>query len=141
MYILVFGSITTALLCWALVPILGISGGATATTIACFLMMVPCVYFVFKLTKTKAPTMPVLKILAASAIMAAAGFLIPKTTLWLFPGIFICMVVYFFALILVKFFTPEDIETLRGYSSKLGPLSSIVNKILNFVERIEFRNN
>ena len=50
------------------------------------------------------------------------------------------MIVYFFALILVKFFTKEDIETLREYSSKLGPLSKIVNKLLDFVEKVEFRN-
>ena len=140
MYILVGGSVVTAILCWAFVPFLGIAGGATATTIACFLMMVPCVYFVFKFTKTKAPKIPIVKILCATAIMAVVGYLIPKSTLWLFPGIFICMIVYFFALILVKFFTKEDIETFRGYASKFGPLSKIVNKILNFVERIEFRN-
>ena len=140
MYILVFGAIATALLCWLLVPYLGIAGGATATTIACFLMMVPCVYFVFRLTKAKAPKMALLKILVASGIMALAGYLVPKTTLWLFPGIIICMDVYFFALILVKFFTKDDIETLRGYGSKLGPLSKIVNKLLNIVEKLEFRN-
>ncbi|AMD18363.1 multidrug transporter MatE [Methanobrevibacter sp. YE315] len=140
MYILILGSITTASLCWYLVPFLGIAGGATATTIACFLMMVPCVYFVFKLTKTKAPKVPVLKILAATAIMGVFGYFIPKTTLWLFPGIILCMIVYFFALILLKFFTKEDIETLRDYGSKLGPLAKIVNKLMDFVEKMEFRN-
>ncbi|WP_405285122.1 oligosaccharide flippase family protein [Methanobrevibacter sp.] len=140
MYILIFGSIVTAGLCWIFAPILGIAGGAAATTIACFLMMVPCIYFVFKLTKTKAPTKPVIKILSATAIMGVVGLLIPKTTLFLFPGILICMVAYFFALILVKFFTKDDIETLRGYAAKFGPLSKIVNKLLDFVERIEFRN-
>ena len=50
------------------------------------------------------------------------------------------MIVYFFALIFVKFFTKEDIESLRGYASRLGPLSKIVNKLLNIVEKIEFRN-
>ena len=140
MYILVFGSITTAVLCWVLVPILGIAGGATASTLACFLMMVPCIYFVFKLTKTKAPKLPIFKILVATAIMGIFGLFIPKTTWWLFPGILMCMVVYFFALILVKFFTKEDIATLRDYSSKLGPLAKFANKLLNFVERIEFRN-
>ena len=140
MYILVAGSIVTGVLCWILVPMLGIAGGAAATTLACFLMMVPCIYFVFKLTKTKAPTLPVIKIIMASGIMAIFGYFIPKTTLWLFPGIIICMIIYFFALILVKFFTKEDIATLRGYSSKLGPLSNFVNKLLNFVEKIEFRN-
>ena len=140
MYILIFGSIVTAGLCWIFAPILGIAGGAAATTIACFLMMVPCIYFVFKLTKTKAPTKSVLKILAATLIMAIVGFLIPKTVIWLFPGIFICMIVYFFALIFVRFFTKDDIETFREYSSKFGPLSKIINKLLNFVEKIEFRN-
>ena len=140
MYILIFGSIVTAGLCWLFVPYLGIAGGATATTIACFCMMVPCMYFVFKLTKTKAPKVPIIKIVAAALIMGGAGLFIPKTALWLFPGIIICMVVYFFALILVKFFTQEDIATLREYSLKLGPLSKFINKILNFVEKIEFRN-
>ena len=83
MYILIFGSIVTAGLCWIFAPILGIAGGAAATTIACFLMMVPCIYFVFKLTKTKAPTKPVIKILSATAIMGVVGLLIPKTTLFL----------------------------------------------------------
>ena len=140
MYILIVGSIITGILSWTLIPTMGIAGGALATTIACFVMMVPCVYFVFKLTKTKAPTVPVIKILAATLIMGAFGYFIPKTTLFLFPGILLCMIVYFFALILVKFFTKDDIATLREYSSKLGPLSKIVNKMLNFVEKIEFRN-
>ena len=140
MYILIVGSVITGILSWTLIPIMGIAGGALATTIACFVMMVPCVYFVFKLTKTKAPTMPVIKILAATAVMGVVGYFIPKTTLYLFPGIIICMIVYFFALILVKFFTKDDIETFRGYASKFGPLSKLVNKLLDFVERIEFRN-
>ena len=140
MYILIFGSVVTGVLSWTLVPTMGIAGGALATTVACFLMMIPCIYFALKLTKTKLPTLPVVKIVLASAIMAVVGYFIPKTTLFLFPGIIICMIVYLFALILVKFFTKDDIETLRGYGTKLGPLSKIVNKLLNFVEKIEFRN-
>lgn len=138
MYILVGGAIVTGVLNWIMVPTLGIAGGALATSIACFLMMVPCVYFVFKLTKTKAPSTSVLKILMASAIMSVVAYFIPKDTLFLFPGIFICIVVYFFALILVKFFQKEDIESLRVFSSKFGPLSKIINKLLNLVEKIEF---
>ena len=140
MYILIFGSIITAGLCWIFAPILGIAGGAAATTIACFLMMIPCIYFVFKLTKTKAPKGSIIKILASTAIMVVIGLLIPKNTWFLFPGIILCMIVYFFALILVKFFTKEDILTFRDYSSKLGPLSKLVNKLLDFVEKVEFRN-
>ena len=91
------------------------------------------------LTKTKAPVGSIAKILIASAIMGAVAYIIPKTTLFLFPGIFLCIVVYFFALILVKFFQKDDIASLRAFSSKFGPLSKIINKMLNFVERIEFR--
>ncbi len=139
MYILIGGSIVTGVLNWVMVPTLGIAGGALATSIACFLMMVPCIYFVFRLTKTKAPTKSVVKILVSSLIMGIFALFIPKTTLWLFPGIFACIIVYFFALILVKFFKKDDIEGLRELSSKFGPLSRIVNKVLNFVEKLEFR--
>lgn len=140
MYILIFGSIVTGILCWILVPSMGIAGGALGTTIGCFVMMVPVIYFVFKLTKAKAQKLPVIKIIAASAIMGIFALFIPKNAYWLFPGIFACMIVYFFALILVKFFTKEDIASLRELSLKAGPLSKIANKLLNFVERVEFRN-
>lgn len=140
MYILVGGAVVTGLLNWLMVPSLGIAGGALATSIACFLMMVPCVYMVFRLTKTKAPTKSVIKILAASAIMGAFAYLIPKTTVYLFPGIFACVIVYFFALILVKFFQKDDIESLRNLSSRFGPLAKVSNKVLNIVERLEFRD-
>ena len=76
----------------------------------------------------------------ASLIMGVFALLIPKNATWLFPGIFLCIIVYFFALILVRFFTKEDIESLRKLSLKTGRLSSISNKLLDFVERIEFRN-
>ncbi|MBP3791341.1 MAG: flippase [Methanobrevibacter sp.] len=140
MYILVGGAIVTGVLNWFMVPSMGIAGGALATSIACLLMMIPCVYFVFRLTKTKAPTSSVVKIIFASLIMGIFAFFIPKSTLWLFPGIFACIIVYFFALILVKFFKKEDIESLRHFSSKFGPLGKIINKMLNLVEKLEFRN-
>ena len=140
MYILVGGAIVTGVLNWIMVPTMGIAGGALATSIACLLMMIPCVYFVFRLTKTKSPTASIVKIIVASLIMGVFAFFIPKTTLWLFPGIFACVVVYFFALILVKFFQKDDIESLRRFSSKFGPLAKIADKLLNFVEKLEFRD-
>lgn len=140
MYILVGGAIVTGVLNWIMVPTMGIAGGALATSIACMLMMIPCVYFVFRLTKTKSPTASIVKIIVASLIMGVFALIIPKTTLWLFPGIFACVVVYFFALILVKFFQKDDIESLRRFSSKFGPLAKIADKLLNFVEKLEFRD-
>lgn len=139
MYILVGGAIVTGVLNWIMVPSLGIAGGALATSIACFLMMVPCIYFVFKLTKTKAPTKSIVKILIASLIMGIFALIIPKNTLYLFPSILACIILYFFALILVKFFQKEDIDSLRQLSSKLGPIAKIVNRLLNLIEKLEFR--
>jgi stage V sporulation protein B len=139
MYILVGGAIVTGILNWFMVPFLGIAGGALATSIACLLMMIPCIYFVFEMTNTKAPTSAIVKIVAASLIMGAFAYLIPKDTLWLFPGILACIIVYFFALILVKFFQKDDIESLRHMSSRFGPLAKIANKLLDFVEKLEFR--
>lgn len=139
MYILVFGAILTAILNWVMVPTLGISGGAAATSIACFAMMVPILYMVFKLTQVKAPKVSVVKILAASMMMGVVAYIMPKTTSWLFVGIIVCMIVYFFALILVRFFTQEDIVGLRALSSKFGPLSKVMGKMLDLVEKIEFR--
>ncbi len=80
MYILVFGAILTAILNWVMVPTLGIAGGAAATSIACFAMMVPILYMVFKLTQVKAPKVSVVKILAASMIMGVVAYIMPKTT-------------------------------------------------------------
>lgn len=139
MYILVFGAILTAILNWFMVPTLGIAGGAAATSIACFAMMVPILYMVFKLTQVKAPKVSVVKILAASMMMGVVAYIMPKTTSWLFVGIIVCMIVYFFALILVRFFTQEDIVGLRALSSKFGPLSKVMGKMLDLVEKIEFR--
>ncbi|MBQ2353836.1 MAG: polysaccharide biosynthesis C-terminal domain-containing protein, partial [Methanobrevibacter sp.] len=129
----------TGILSWILVPTMGIAGGALATTVSCLLMMIPCIFFVFRLTKTKAPTSPVVKIIIASMIMGIFGLVVPKTTLWLFPGIIACIIVYFFALILVKFFQKDDIESLRHLSSRFGPIAKITNKLLNIVEKLEFR--
>jgi len=140
MYILVGGAVVTGILNWIMVPTMGIAGGALATSIACLLMMIPCVYFVFRLTETKAPSSSIIKIIAAALIMGVFAYFIPKTTLFLFPGIIACVIVYFFALILVKFFQKDDIESLRHLSSRFGPLAKIVNKMLNLVERLEFRN-
>ena len=122
-----------------MVPTLGIAGGALATSVACLLMMIPCVICVFRLTNTKAPSVPIIKILLASLIMGIFAYFIPKTTLFLFPGIFACIIVYFIALILVKFFQKDDIESLRRLADKFGPLSKLINKVLNFIEKVEFK--
>lgn len=141
MYILVLGAILTFVLCWYMIPIYGIAGGAAATTIACFAMMVPILYFSFRLTDTKPPVIDISKILLASLIMSLVSLIIPKTPIGLIIAGVVCSVVYLFSLILFRFFSKDDLDNFRDYSRKFGPLASLLNKLINFVERIEFRNN
>lgn len=139
MYILIVGAFVTLILNWYMVPAFGIAGGAAATTIACLIMMIPIVYFVFKLTETRPPFEDMLKIISASFIMGAFAFIIPKNPLGLLVGIIICPIIYLFSLSLLKVFTKYDIKYIRSYSSKFGPLKVLVNKILSLIEKIEFR--
>jgi stage V sporulation protein B len=135
MYILIVGLIVTLVLNLILVPEYGIVGGAIATTIACLVMIIPGMYLVFKLTKTKAPTKEISKIIIASAIMSVIILILPRDTTGLIIGIIICPIIYLLTLIKLKFFTLEDINSARSMTSKLGPLNKIANKILNFVEK------
>lgn len=139
MYILIVGAVLTAILNWVMVPAIGIAGGALATTIACFAMMIPVLYFVFKLTDTNVPYVPVLKIFIASVIMGAIAIVIPKTIMGLIAGIICCPFIYLGSLILCKFFDKDDISTLRGFTGKFGPVGKILNKVLNIIVKIQFK--
>lgn len=139
MYILVIGAILTGVFNWLMVPELGIAGGALATTGACFVMMVPVIYFVFKLTDTHPPKEPFLKIFAASIIMAIVAIIIPKTIIGLIIAVICCPLVYLAGLILCKFFQKEDIDMLRGFTGKLGPLDKLLNKLLNLIVKLQSR--
>lgn len=140
MYILIFGAVITAILSWYMVPLIGIAGGALATTIGCFIMMIPVLYFVFKLTKTKPPVVQVVKIFAASIIMGIVALIIPKTVVGLVIGIVCCPIVYLGALILCRFFQEDDIVALRRFTTKFGPVGKILDKILNLIVKIQFKN-
>lgn len=136
MYILVIGVIITLILSIILVPVYGIVGGAIANTIACLFMMFPILYFVFKLTKTQPPIKELGKIIISSIIIGILILFLPNNTYGLILGIIICPFIYLLSLLLLNFFTLDDIENFRNYSSKLGPLAIIFNKIFNFMEKI-----
>lgn len=140
MYVLIFGVIITIPLNVFMVPVYGIAGGALATTIACFAMMVPTVYLGFKKTNTRPPSVSVAKILLASAVMAVICLFIPKTIPGFVAALIIAPVTYLVVLVLVKFFTREDLDNFRSYANKFGPLSGLCNKLINGIEKIEFKN-
>lgn len=135
MYVLVVGSIVTFALNWYIVPIYGIAGGAIATTIACFFIMIPILKMSFTLTKTKAPYLFVGKVILASLLMGVIILILPNIALGLIIGLIICPIFYLIFLIFLKSFNGEDIEAIRRFSHKFGPLSKIINKVINIIEK------
>jgi len=139
MYVLLFGSALTLILNWVMVPIYGIEGGAIATTIACFIMMIPMLHLTFKLTKVRVPYSTFGKIILASLIMSIAILFIPQNSYGLVVGIILCPIIYLIVLTLLKTFDESDILTIRRFSNKFGPLAKSTHKILNIIERINNR--
>lgn len=135
MYVLVTGAIATFILNWLMVPIYGIVGGAIATTIACFLIMIPILKMSFSLTNTKAPISFIGKVIISSLLMGLIILIIPNTVLGLILGIIVCPIIYLVFLILLKSFSEEDINAIRRFSHKFGPLSNIINKVLKVIEK------
>lgn len=135
MYILLIGTAITIILSWLMVPIYGIEGGALATSIACFVMMIPILWLTFKLTKVKFPYGTFGKIIASSLIIGLLILFLPKNTIGLIVGIILSPIIYLISLILMKTFDENDIASVNRFSNKLGPLSKVTNKILDFMKK------
>lgn len=141
MYILLVGTVITLILNWLMVPLYGIEGGALATTIACFIMMIPMLWLTFKITKVRIPFTSFRKIIIASLIMGGVILFIPQNSYGLLLGIILCPIIYLIGLTLLKTFDENDISAIRGFSNKFGPLAKFINKILNIIERFSNKKN
>lgn len=135
MYILIFGCIITLALGWYLIPLYGIEGGALATTLASFVMMIPMFLIQFKMTKTHAPYSFLTKVTIASLIMAIPSLLLPNNVLGLVIGLIVCPIIYVVMVILLRTLSHEDVEQFRRYAGKLGPMKNYANKILNLMDK------
>ncbi len=135
MYILIFGCIITLVLGWYLIPLYGIEGGALATTLASFVMMIPMFLIQFRMTKTHAPYSFLTKVTIASLIMGIPSILLPNNVLGLVIGIIICPIIYVVMVILLRTLSHEDVEQFRRYAGKLGPMKNYANKILNIMDK------
>jgi stage V sporulation protein B len=135
MYVLLGGTAITIVLSWFMIPVYGIEGGALATTIASFVMMIPILILTFRMTKVTPPFAFFGKLILASLVMGASILFLPQNLLGLVVGIIMCPIIYLGGLILAKAFDSDDISAVRRFSHKLGPLSSSINKVLNVIER------
>ena len=139
MYILIGGTLLTIIIGWYLIPLYGIEGGALATTLASFIMMIPMVYFTNKITETKPPFKFLIKIIIASLVMAIPALILPASTIGLVVGIILGIIIYFVMILVLKTLSHDDVVQFRGFASKFGPLSKFANKFLDFADK--FTNN
>ena len=135
MYLLIFGCIITLGLGWYLIPTYGIEGGALATTIASFIMMIPMFLLQFRLTKTHAPYAFLTKVTIASLIMALPAFVLPNNSYGLIAGLIICPIIYMIAIVALRTLSHDDVAGFRRFSGKLGPLSKYANKLLDIIDK------
>ena len=135
MYLLIFGCIITLGLGWYLIPNYGIEGGALATTIASFIMMIPMFMLQFRLTKTHAPYSFLTKVTIASLIMALPAFVLPNNSYGLIAGLIICPIIYMIAIVALRTLSHDDVAGFRRFTGKLGPLRKIANKTLDIIDK------
>ncbi len=135
MYILLGGALITIIAGLYLVPIYGIEGGALASTISSFLMMIPMIYFINKLTGVKLPYKFFAKVSIASIIMILPAFILPENNIGLIIGIILGIIIYFVMILVLRTLSKDDVNQFRGLADKLGPLSNFTNKVLDFTEK------
>ena len=135
MYLLIFGCIITLGLGWYLIPTYGIEGGALATTIASFIMMIPMFLLQFRLTKTHAPYAFLTKVTIASLIMALPAFVLPNNSYGLIAGLIICPIIYMIAIVALRTLSHDDVAGFRKFTRKLGPLRKYANKFLDIIDK------
>ena len=135
MYLLIFGCIITLGLGWYLIPTYGIEGGALATTIASFIMMIPMFLLQFRLTKTHAPYAFLTKVTIASLIMALPAFVLPSNSYGLIAGLIICPIIYMIAIVALRTLSHDDVAGFRKFTRKLGPLRKYANKFLDIIDK------
>jgi O-antigen/teichoic acid export membrane protein len=106
------GVITTIVLCWLLIPKIGIQGAALSVGIASFMIFGAAYGLIFHLTKFKVPIISIVKVTFFSIL----GYLLLKflqPSIFLTPLAFIfCSIIYVLLLIASKELNAQDINLL-----------------------------
>ncbi|OWT33718.1 multidrug transporter MatE [Methanobrevibacter sp. 87.7] len=134
MYILLLGSGLNVILNWFFIQKMGIVGGALATTISTVIFTIPTIYITLRLTESKLKYGKLTKIILASVIMGIILYLIPNNTYGLLLAIILSPIIYIVSLIYLRIFESEDIERMKEFSGKFGPLEGIYMKIVKKIE-------
>ena len=135
MYILLIGTLINLVLNIIMVPVYGIEGGALATTIATFIIMLLSLWKTFQITNVKLPYAAFWKITLASIITGIPLILIPNTITGLIIALIISAPIYVTALLIVRGFEKRDIRLMKRLSSRMGPLEGPINRLIDFIDR------
>lgn len=135
MYVLLAGTVITIILNFVMIPIYGIEGGALATTIATFAMSIPILLITLRMTEVNLPYMQFIKIIMASAIMSVFILFLPLNIIGLVIAIIVAPVIFLISLLAIKGVEKEDIRISKGFTSKLGPIGRLFDKLFNTIER------
>ncbi len=137
---LILGVIIQTIFSYLLVPLFNINGAALATSISTAFIMVVCIIYTHKVSGVKFRTMAFLKILAASLIMGAACMLVPKTYWGIFVGLVVGVIVYIFALVLVKGLQKDDLKLIYKTAEKTGPMKVYLNNLADRLQKYAVDN-
>ncbi|HIH62055.1 MAG TPA: flippase [Methanobacteriales archaeon] len=135
MYILLIGTLINLVLNIIMVPVYGIEGGALATTIATFIIMLLSLWKTFQITNVRLPYTAFWKITLASIITGIPLILIPNTITGLIIALIISSPIYVTALLTVRGFEKRDIRLMKRLSSRMGPLEGPINRLIDFIDR------
>ena len=135
MYVLIFGTVIDIVLSIILVPSMGINGAAIATTVSALILMSVLMWRTLILARVSLPIMEFVKIIIASITMGLVFITFPQTKLYLIVALFLSPFVYIGILAVIGGLKLEDVRMLYKVSSRLGPLSGIINNIIGLIER------
>lgn len=135
MVILVVGTLLDLGLSIYLVPILGINGTAIATTITGFFIMGSLSWKTLKIADVSLVKGDFVRIVAASLIYGLSLMFLPKTILFVFVAMLISPIIYTIALIIFGGLKKSEVRMIYKLSNKMGPLSSVVKKLADFLDR------
>jgi O-antigen/teichoic acid export membrane protein len=124
-----------------LIPTLGITGLIAANLLAGLSGILWILYWIWKHYKAKADFQSSAKILAISALAAAATYLptsLLNTASWikLIIGLIIFLTVYVLGAPFIGAVSPTDLDNLRTMFSGMGVVSKIINLSLDAAEKV-----
>jgi stage V sporulation protein B len=117
------------------VPIYGINGTAIATTVSGFFIMAVLSWKILEIADVSLSMDNFARIVAATSLLGLFFLILPKTLPFLIVALILALPIYTASLIVVGGMKKSDVRAIYKLSNKMGPLSSMAQKIADFLDR------